>query len=168
MAVPNLFLSRSFDLPFPRLTPSDPPPNPALIRELNSAVGKPAFTGPRGECALALLLLGAGDLESAHRIAQEAAGVDGAYVHGLVHRTEGDFGNAKYWFARAGVHPAGAEIFRRAAANSSRVAAEAVWDPTVLINWLQTPGASKDPELRAVAKVEAEALLEYLMEPPVG
>lgn len=168
MAVPNLFLAHSFDLPFPRLTPSDPPPNPALIEELIAAVGKPTFTGPRGECARALLLLGAGDLESAHRIAQDSPGVDGAYVHGLVHRTDGDFGNAKYWFARAGVHPAGAEIFRRAAANSSRVAAQAVWDPALLVKWLENPGASKDPEVRAVAKVEAEALLEYLMEPPVG
>ena len=40
------------------------------------------------------------DLE---RLIQEAKGDLGSYWHGMLHRREGDFDNARYWFRRAGV-----------------------------------------------------------------
>lgn len=43
-----------------------------------------------------------GDWERAHRIAQEVAGADAAWVHAYLHRREGDLGNAAYWYRRAG------------------------------------------------------------------
>lgn len=43
-----------------------------------------------------------GDWEQAHRLAQEAGGADGAWVHAYLHRVEGDNGNAAYWYRRAG------------------------------------------------------------------
>lgn len=43
-----------------------------------------------------------GDWETAHRVAQEIAGTDGAWVHAYLHRKEGDAGNAAYWYRRAG------------------------------------------------------------------
>ena len=42
-----------------------------------------------------------GDWEKAHEVAQEVAGVDGAWVHAYLHRKEGDLGNAGYWYRRA-------------------------------------------------------------------
>jgi len=42
------------------------------------------------------------DWETAHRIAQDIAGEDGAWVHAYLHRKEGDAGNADYWYRRAG------------------------------------------------------------------
>ncbi len=43
------------------------------------------------------------DLESAHEICQENEG-DPAFdwIHALIHRIEGDDGNAAYWYRRAG------------------------------------------------------------------
>ena len=43
-----------------------------------------------------------GDWEKAHEVAQDVAGVDGAWVHAYLHRKEGDLGNASYWYRRAG------------------------------------------------------------------
>jgi hypothetical protein len=50
----------------------------------------------------ALLLESAGDWESAHRIAQSDGSQDGSWVHAYLHRTEGDLGNASYWYRTAG------------------------------------------------------------------
>lgn len=50
----------------------------------------------------ALLLDAAGDWDSAHRIAQNDPGKDGAWVHAYLHRKEGDKGNASYWYSSAG------------------------------------------------------------------
>jgi hypothetical protein len=51
---------------------------------------------------LALWWDGKGDWETAHAIAQDVGGVDGAWVHAYLHRKEGDVGNASYWYRVAG------------------------------------------------------------------
>jgi hypothetical protein len=51
-----------------------------------------------------------GDWETAHTLAQEAAGRDGAWVHAYLHRKEGDEPNAGYWYARAGRPAAGGSL----------------------------------------------------------
>jgi hypothetical protein len=43
-----------------------------------------------------------GDWERAHTLAQEVFGPEGAWVHAFLHRKEGDEGNARYWYSRAG------------------------------------------------------------------
>ena len=49
-----------------------------------------------------LLLVAAGDWDSAHRIAQNEPSSDGSWVHAYLHRVEGDLGNASYWYRSAG------------------------------------------------------------------
>ncbi len=44
----------------------------------------------------------AGAWERAHDIAQDMPDPDGAWLHGYLHRLEGDLGNAGYWYRRAG------------------------------------------------------------------
>jgi hypothetical protein len=51
---------------------------------------------------LALWLDAKGDWEKAHRIAQDVAGPDGAWVHAYLHRKKEELGNASYWYGRAG------------------------------------------------------------------
>lgn len=46
----------------------------------------------------ALMWLRLGRLDPAHLIVQEASQGIAAYVHGMLHRLEGDFWNANYWF----------------------------------------------------------------------
>lgn len=43
-----------------------------------------------------------GDWHKAHQILQDAGGADSAWVHAYLHRKEGDLGNARYWYNRAG------------------------------------------------------------------
>jgi hypothetical protein len=64
------------------------------------SAGKPP-AGISG-CLSALWYDGKKDWESAHTIAQDIDTPDGAWVHAYLHRKEGDTGNARYWYNRAG------------------------------------------------------------------
>lgn len=57
------------------------------------------------ELALAGLWLLAGELERSHVLSQNQPSASGSYWHGIMHRRERDYGNAVYWFRRAGQHP---------------------------------------------------------------
>jgi hypothetical protein len=48
-----------------------------------------------------------GDWNSAHEIAQDIPSTFGSAIHAYLHRVEGDLGNARYWYSRAGrgLHP---------------------------------------------------------------
>jgi hypothetical protein len=50
----------------------------------------------------AFLLYALDDIHAAHSIFQEEDNFFGSYGHGMMHRREGDFWNANYWFRRAG------------------------------------------------------------------
>ncbi|MBW5446981.1 hypothetical protein GE107_13010 [Cohnella sp. CFH 77786] len=54
----------------------------------------------------AALYLWNDSLEPAHELVQELDTPTGSALHGILHRREGDYGNAKYWFRRTGDHPA--------------------------------------------------------------
>ena len=50
-------------------------------------------------CDLAL----AGDWERAHAIVQrDATDLTSCWIHAVLHKIEGDAGNARYWYGRAG------------------------------------------------------------------
>lgn len=46
----------------------------------------------------------------AHDLCQKIPGIAGSWIHAWLHRKEGDYGNACYWYARAG-KPACPESF---------------------------------------------------------
>ena len=51
-----------------------------------------------------------GEWEVAHKIAQDDPTAEGAWVHGWLHRIEGDLSNAEYWYRRAGKPRAGDSV----------------------------------------------------------
>ncbi len=77
-----------------------------LSRQMESA---DLFGGKRGAmvaCCRAGLLLWNDDLSAAHALVQDLPDQTAAFWHAIVHRREGDFSNARYWWNRTGEHPA--------------------------------------------------------------
>ena len=87
-------------------------PNPELTDKLE-AFQHPHSLFPEGadidadfaKCCLAGLYLKNNQLDPAHTLSQQTEIQEGSFWHGIIHRREGDFGNAKYWFGRIGNHP---------------------------------------------------------------
>lgn len=53
------------------------------------------------ETARTLWFARAGCWDEAHDLCQDLPDPDGAWIHAWLHREEGDFGNAAYWYGRA-------------------------------------------------------------------
>jgi hypothetical protein len=146
----------------PRISAQEPTPNIELIQRVAAADDHEIAVeeGVAARCTRSLLFLAAGGLDQAHRIVQEISTSDGAYIHGMVHRIDDDFDNARYWFRRAGAIPAAPEMYRRAAANSETIANHPSWNPFVVTDLLERSRTGEvTEELRAVLTIEFEVLL---------
>jgi hypothetical protein len=61
-----------------------------------------AAPAPQVNAPLAALWWAAkGNWDQAHKIVQDEASPDAAWVHAYLHRVEGDIGNAGYWYRQA-------------------------------------------------------------------
>jgi len=79
------------------------------IRNLSHAVladGKKVASSSHLELVRGGLLYAVDALNAAHVIFQDDHSALGSYWHGMMHRREGDFSNACYWFRQAGAIPA--------------------------------------------------------------
>jgi len=52
-------------------------------------------------------------LDASHTVSQDLPSASGSFLHGIMHRREPDYSNAKYWFHRTGAHPVFPDIAQR-------------------------------------------------------
>ncbi len=150
------------EVQLPRLSAQEPVPDERLIGRVAAASDDEISEvgGQKASCLRSLLLMGAGDLDQAHRIVQAMSTSDGAYIHGVIHRIDDDFDNARYWFRRAGAPSATPEMYRRASVVSAAVASRPNWDPFLVTDMLEkSRNAGVTEELRAILTIEFEELL---------
>ncbi|MCA9180266.1 MAG: hypothetical protein KDA51_02415 [Planctomycetales bacterium] len=95
--------------PLPGLgdSPRCPGTRAAIERLLGEQSAESSSLSPPAVAGLWLL---AGELERSHDISQTLESPTGSYWHGIMHRREGDYSNAKYWMRRAGGHPVAKEL----------------------------------------------------------
>jgi hypothetical protein len=84
------------------------PADPQAVALVEQVLRHPAL---KGKPALAAALwLYVDDLDRSHTISQQIEDATGSYLHGIMHRREGDFANSHYWFRKAGKHPAMGDV----------------------------------------------------------
>lgn len=110
------------------------------------------------------LLYTVDDLDAAHRIFQDNSSDLGSYWHGMMHRREGDFDNARYWFRRAGRLPIFDRMHGAAANLSANMAKQSSWDAYLLTGMCEQAkfgDTEAIPECVRLQRVEFGQMLDY-------
>jgi len=164
--VDRVFLQEKF---LEKLIPSAPQ-DYALVRRIQGAEDKliagdrPIKNAEMFALVRGGLLYAADAIHEAHVIFQEAKGDLGSYWHGMMHRREGDFDNARYWFRRAGVLPVFGAMHRAASETSAVMARQSNWDPYLFTGECEQARHGETESLKELAglqRVEFEVLFEY-------
>ncbi len=140
-------------LPLERAMPSLLPRHAAsaqAVAVVRALVGTEALRGnPSAQAALWLFV---DELDTSHNLSQGLHHATGSFLHGIMHRREGDFSNSHYWMRRAGSHPVWHEI--------------PGYDPDALIDAVVAAKGSDLPELVQLQRAEWQAVMAYCLSSP--
>jgi hypothetical protein len=152
----------------PELVPSRP--NVAVLSRLQGLTTEKLFPGGVKDEDMALACLAGlwlyhDFLDESHKISQEIETPTGSYWHGIMHRREPDYENAKYWFRRVGQHPVLQHL--GGVVTASEAIGEPIpkhlakdHDPSIkldsfaLVNWCQACAGKGDREEEACRRVQ--------------
>jgi hypothetical protein len=105
-------------------------------------------------------------LDESHNLSQDISSPDGSFLHGIMHRREPDYSNAKYWLNRVGSHPSYPEILKRmtplVAGTSLGNLAGGEWNAAAMVDAVSDArvGSEEYSLLQQVQRVEFEVLLK--------
>ena len=148
----------------PDLAPREPL-DQSLSQRIRAADLFSGMSGEMVDCCRAGLLLFNDDLGAAHEIVQNVDSQTGSFWHAIVHRREGDFGNARYWWNLTGAHPAFDELHDLVLHRVpdfpflDEVRQAQTWEP-LAFNAACQAGSDRDG-LEAVQKIEMGTLLRW-------
>lgn len=160
--VAPVFKMLPFAAAMPSLLPADPASAEVLSR-VQSVVDHPALAPHLG--VQAGLWLYVDELDKSHACSQALPGPTGSYWHAIMHRREGDFPNAKYWYRKAGAHPAMNHIDLAGGMAAGSDMAE--YDPLAFVDRVARADARHEPDspdLVALQHHEWKALFEWSAE----
>lgn len=131
------------------------------------------------KACMAALWLYQDELDRAHALGQEVETPEGNYWHGIMHRREGDFTNAKYWFRRVDEHPIHEMLAREAKVLARDVAdprgaplrIQNAWDPFAFVDLCAIAvqeGGEIAEACRRIQQREWELLFDYCFRKAVG
>ena len=133
-----------------------------------------------GACCVAAVWLVHDFLDESHAVSQQVDTPSGSFWHGILHRREGDYSNAKYWFRHVGQHEVYELLGQRAGELSAIrgdvtaveiLTPEGVWDPFAFVDMVQTvvrDGAKHADLCLDIQQVEWELLFDYCYRWAVG
>lgn len=110
-------------------------------------------------------------LDQSHSISQNINDATGSFWHGIMHRREGDFSNAKYWFRRVGEHEIYPDLAAAAHQISSDLFSSGNWDPFEYVDLCEASvihGNGDHDTLVLVAHREWELLFDYCFQHAIG
>lgn len=155
----------------------------ALIQDFSETdlLGREDVDSDYAKAVQSGLLLWNDSMNESHSFSQEIHNATGSYWHGIMHRREPDFPNAKYWFRQVGSHPIFPQVrdqalgvFQTMAETSeyARMRLQQMescdqWDPFAFVDWCEeaVKGVHGHPDaatlLEAVQLREIELLVTY-------
>ena len=143
----------------------------SLLQTVTPSALFPRVTAPKAPMAGLWLYFDC--VEEAHQLADECNNQDGYLWHAIVHRQEGDLGNAAYWFRKAGAHP----IYSRLAAEAVKITREIPeaefrtgrWDPFAFASFCDRaqaqPGSRHELAARKIQRAEWQILFDHCARP---
>jgi hypothetical protein len=133
--------------------------------------GRPVADRAAAQACLAGLWLYHDFLDESHAISQDLHTPEGSYWHGILHRRDGDYDNAKYWVRRVGKHPVYprlAQFAARAAASCHGIdpavqylATQGAWDPFRFVDSCRAASGPTADVCREIQAREWELLFDH-------
>ena len=165
MSLPESILNFLDESPVSLVAASGGPRSIAEIKSFYDEEIAPQVNNKKyGQLCYAGLLMAQDYIWEAHEIVQDYSDTESSWWHAFMHRMEGDYGNAAYWYRRVG-EPVGyedlqARVNELELPTELSVIQEGSWDSFELNGFIQKYRKSLEAELKEIHRTEWSVLYE--------